>query len=213
MRKNILFLLLIGTVAVQAQNIRGKVCFEKDKSPVQFASVALLQLPDSAIVTGVITLTDGGYLLEKISQGNYFVRASFVGYRNSGKAVTIGEGQGEIDADTIFLAETTAVLSEVTVVGERLKGKEMVDRTVYAIPEVVAKTSNNGYDILKRIPQVNVDFQNNITLNGSNNCDVRRLCARYPRFLRTVRCSCRHRAGHIYAPYGYLKDSEQAKEN
>jgi outer membrane receptor protein involved in Fe transport len=55
------------------------------------------------------------------------------------------------------------------VVGERLKGKEMVDRTVYSIPEVVSKSSTNGYDLLKKIPQVNVDFQNNITLNGSSN--------------------------------------------
>ena len=45
----------------------------------------------------------------------------------------------------------------------------MVDRTVYAIPEVISKSSTNGYDILKKIPQVNVDFQNNITLNGSSN--------------------------------------------
>jgi outer membrane receptor protein involved in Fe transport len=45
----------------------------------------------------------------------------------------------------------------------------MVDRTVYAIPEVISKSSSNGYDILKKIPQVNVDFQNNITLNGSSN--------------------------------------------
>ena len=53
--------------------------------------------------------------------------------------------------------------------GERLKGKEMVDRTVYAIPAVVSKSAINGYDLLKRIPQVNVDFQNNVTLNGSSN--------------------------------------------
>ncbi|MCK7541711.1 MAG: hypothetical protein MZV63_67900 [Marinilabiliales bacterium] len=45
----------------------------------------------------------------------------------------------------------------------------MVDRTVYAIPEVVSKSSANGYDLLKKIPQVNVDFQNNVTLNGSSN--------------------------------------------
>jgi outer membrane receptor protein involved in Fe transport len=62
-----------------------------------------------------------------------------------------------------------ASLNEVTVVGERLKGKEMVDRTVYAIPSVVSKSVSNGYDLLKRIPQVNVDFQNNVTLNGSSN--------------------------------------------
>ena len=169
MRIYFALLLLFTSVAAQAQNIRGNVSLEKDKSPVQFASVALLQLPDSAMITGVISLTDGGYLLEKIKPGNYFIRASFVGYRSGGKVVTVKEGEKEIIVDTIYLAETTTALTEATVVGERLKGKEMVDRTVYSIPEVIAKSSSNGYDLLKKIPQVNVDFQNNITLNGSSN--------------------------------------------
>jgi len=78
MRKIIIGLLLTVSIAAQAQNIRGKVCFEADKTPVQFATVALLALPDSALLTGVITLTDGGYLLEKVKPGNYFVRVSFL---------------------------------------------------------------------------------------------------------------------------------------
>jgi hypothetical protein len=169
MKKYIVLVLLITSIAAQAQNIRGKVCFEKDKTPVQFATVGLVQMPDSTMITGVITLTDGGYLLEKVKPGNYYIRVSFVGYKTNAKKVLVEEGQKEIVADTIFLAETTTSLNEVTVVGERLKGKEMVDRTVYNIPPVVAKSSTNGYDILKKIPQVNVDFQNNITLNGSSN--------------------------------------------
>lgn len=170
MKKSILIVLMLAAViAAQAQNIKGKVVYEKDRTPVQFATVALHQLPDSAMTTGVITLTDGSYILEKIKPGSYFVKVSFVGYKPAGKAVTVREGQAQIVVDTIFLAETTATLNEVTVVGERLKGKEMVDRTVYSIPEVVSNTSNNGYDVLKKIPQVNVDFQNNITLNGSSN--------------------------------------------
>jgi hypothetical protein len=169
MKKYIVLVLLITSIAAQAQNIKGKVCFEKDKTPVQFATVALVQMPDSTMITGVITLTDGGYQLEKVKPGNYYIRVSFVGYETSAKKVQVGEGEKEIAVDTIFLAETTTSLNEVTVVGERLKGKEMVDRTVYSIPPVVAKSSNNGYDILKKIPQVNVDFQNNITLNGSSN--------------------------------------------
>jgi hypothetical protein len=169
MRKYIFWLLLVTSLTVQAQNIRGKVCFEKDKSPVQFATVGMIQLPDSAMITGVITLTDGGYFFEKVKPGNYFMKVSFVGYKTNGKKVTVEAGNGEIAVDTIYLAETTASLNEVTVVGERLKGKEMVDRTVYAIPQVIAKSSSNGYDILKKIPQVNVDFQNNVTLNGSSN--------------------------------------------
>jgi outer membrane receptor protein involved in Fe transport len=121
------------------------------------------------MTTGVITLTDGSYLLEKVKPGNYFIKVSFVGYKTGGKAVAVAEGTGEIAVDTIFLTEITTSLREVTVTAERIKGKEMVDRTVYAIPEVIAKSSSNGYDILKKIPQVNVDFQNNITLNGSSN--------------------------------------------
>jgi outer membrane receptor protein involved in Fe transport len=169
MKKVLFSLLLIISLTSQAQNIKGKVCYEKDKSPVQFASVALVQLPDSSMITGVITLTDGGYMLEKVKPGNYFLKASFLGYKASGKNVIVDATIKEISVDTIYLAEMTTSLKEVTVSAERIKGKEMVDRTVYAIPEVIAKSSTNGYDILKKIPQVNVDFQNNITLNGSSN--------------------------------------------
>jgi len=169
MKKPLTVLLLLASITSQAQNISGKVCFETDKSPVQFASVGLVQLPDSTITTGVITLTDGGYLLEKVKPGNYYIRISFVGFKTNGKKVVVGPGMDEIAVDTIYLTETTASLSEVTVMGERLKGKEMVDRTVYAIPSVVSKSTSNGYDLLKKIPQVNVDFQNNVTLNGSSN--------------------------------------------
>jgi outer membrane receptor protein involved in Fe transport len=169
MKKLLFWALLLTSFTAQAQNIKGKVCFEKDKLPVQFATVGLLQLPDSAMITGVITLTDGGYSFEKVKPGNYYMKVSFVGFKTNGKSVAVEAGKGDITVDTIFLAETTTSLKEVTVSAERIKGKEMVDRTVYAIPEVIAKSSSNGYDILKKIPQVNVDFQNNITLNGSSN--------------------------------------------
>jgi outer membrane receptor protein involved in Fe transport len=169
MKNIIVSLFLLISLTAQAQNIKGKVCLEKDKTPVQFASVGLVHLPDSVMITGVITLTDGGYLFEKVKSGTYFMRVSFVGYKADGKRVTVVEGGPDIVVDTIYLAEITTSLNEVTVSAERIKGKEMVDRTVYAIPEVIAKSSTNGYDILKKIPQVNVDFQNNITLNGSSN--------------------------------------------
>ena len=169
MKKYIAILLLLCSYTLQGQSIKGKVCLLKDKTPVQFASVGLCQLPDSSMLTGVITLTDGGYLFERVKPGNYYMKVSFLGYKPNGKPVTVVAGKTDITVDTIYLAETATALNEVTVVGERIKGKEMVDRTVYAIPGVIARSSSNGYDILKKIPQVNVDFQNNITLNGSSN--------------------------------------------
>jgi hypothetical protein len=167
--KSILLLIVLFPLCLQAQTIRGKVAAEKDKSPIQFASVGLEHLPDSVVITGVITLTDGGYSFEHIKPGNYVVKVRFVGYAEAKKTVTVHENDKVIEMDTLFLAESAKAIDEVTVVADRLKGKEMVDRTIYSIPPQVAKVSNNGYDILKKIPQVNVDFQNNVTLNGSSN--------------------------------------------
>lgn len=169
MKNLIVWILLLASFSAHSQNIRGKVCLSKDKSPVQFASVGLVQLPDSGMVSGSITLTDGAYLIENVKPGNYLLRVSFVGFKGEEKPVAVETGISEIVADTIFLTETTTDLGEVKVVAERLKGRELVDRTVYAVPDAIAKSSNTGYDLLKKIPQVNVDFQNNITLNGSSN--------------------------------------------
>ncbi|MFN8239737.1 MAG: outer membrane beta-barrel protein [Bacteroidales bacterium] len=170
--KRILFIglaFMILPFTIKAQDVKGIVCLAGDKSPAQFAGVGLLQLPDSSAVTGVITLTDGGYLFEKVKPGDYVVKVSFVGYSADVKKVKVGTEQNQIVVDTIFLAENATNLSEVTVVGERLKGKELVDRTIYSVPSAAAKASTTGYDLLRKIPQVNVDFQNNITLNGSSN--------------------------------------------
>jgi len=169
MRTIFLALMLVISITSQAQSIKGKVCLSGDRSAAQFAGVGLHQLPDSAVVTGVITLSEGDYTFDNVKPGNYFIKVSFVGYGADSKNVSVQTGEIVVTVDTIFLTETTTSLSEVSVVAERIKGKEMVDRTVYAVPPAMAKASNTGYDLLKKIPQVNVDFQNNITLNGSSN--------------------------------------------
>lgn len=169
MLKYIFCLLCYGSsMTLQAQSVTGYVVSAADKSPVQFASIALLQLPDSSIVTGVITDMSGKYTFENVKKGNFFVKASYVGLNPGGTRVNVN-GSSVTGADTIFLSGSSHQLGEVVVTGDRLRGTELIDRTVYSVPSEVANSSANGYELLKKIPQVQVDFQNNITLNGSSN--------------------------------------------
>lgn len=169
MKKLVVLALLLASLTASAQNISGLVLANKDKSPVPYASVALLQLPDSSIITGVITLGGGEFTFENIKPGKYFVKVGYLGYAPNGRSVELTSQKPKVVLDTIFLNESTQSIDEVTVTGERLKGQELVDRTVYSIPASVAQSSSNGYEILKKIPQVQVDFQNNVTMNGSTN--------------------------------------------
>jgi hypothetical protein len=171
MKKIILLLSVAVLVSFtsKSQTIKGFVLSGKDHSAIEFATVALLKLPDSTLVTGTQTQADGTYSFSPVKPGRYFVKANFLGYTPAGKSIAVNSNNGIVLADTILMNETSKQIEQVVVNGDKIKGKEMVDRTVFAIPSAVAKTSSNGYDVLKKIPSVQVDFQNNITLNGSGN--------------------------------------------
>nr|MCU0408167.1 carboxypeptidase regulatory-like domain-containing protein [Bacteroidales bacterium] len=80
MKRFLIGMMLAVSASVQAQNISGRVFLAGDRSPAQFAGVGLHQLPDSGVVSGVITLSDGDYTFENVKPGSYFIKVSFVGY-------------------------------------------------------------------------------------------------------------------------------------
>ena len=165
---SILLLVIFCIIKANGQSITGIVCSKKDRTPVEFATVSLLHLPDSSIVTGVTTQANGGFEFGSLKVGKYYIRVNSISYLPTGKQVNLNASV-KVTVDTLFLKEASTQIAEVTVKGSRIEAKELVDRTIYNIPSDIAKTSTNGYDVLKKIPQVQVDFNNNITLNGSTN--------------------------------------------
>lgn len=153
----------------QAGTIKGVVASEKEKTAIDYATIALLKLPDSTILTGISAQNGGKFIFENVTPGQYYLKASFVGYINTGEEIQMKAGDKIIRVDTIFLRETTKQIGDVVVIGHKIEGKELVDRTVYSIPVEVSKSSPNAYDLLKKVPSIQVDYNDNITLNGSSN--------------------------------------------
>ena len=141
-----LLLLVIPSIVVKAQSIKGIVYLSQEKSPAQFSQVALLHLPDSAIVSNTSTKADGSFLFTGVKTGNYFIKASYLGCKPGGKTTSIAPGSAMVQMDTITLVPSSTQLSEVKVTGEKIKATELVDRTVYTIPEDLSKSSLNGYE-------------------------------------------------------------------
>jgi hypothetical protein len=161
---------MAGTNETDNGSITGRVVDDSTSAPVSYASVALLNAADSSLFTGVITDNTGKFQFDNIPYGKYSLRITFVGY----KPVTIKNLELSRQNKLVNLQETKMIedyqtLKEAVIVGQRLKGEEKTDRTVYTLNDDIRKASLNGLDALKHIPAVSVDFQNNVALEGQSN--------------------------------------------
>ncbi len=167
-------LMVLPGFAVYAEtengSITGIIVDDSTTAPVSYASVALLSAADSSILNGMITNDQGKFQFTDLPYGKYNLKVTFVGYKPVLiKDLEVSRQNKTIDLQNLKIQEDFKKLEEAVIVGQRLKGEEKVDRTVFTINDDVRKASTTALDALKHIPSVTVDFQNNVSLEGSSN--------------------------------------------
>ncbi len=168
-------LLIISLVSIHATEIEkgiitGKITDTRTQEPIAYASVALVDAADSAIITGTISDEQGRFLMADIPYGKYSLRVSFMGYSPVHvDDIELSKKNRQVELSNLKLAEEITAIGEAVVVRERLKGEEKIDRTVFTLNDDIRKSSTSGLDVLKHIPSVTVDFMENVTLEGQSN--------------------------------------------
>ena len=174
MNKILIVLLFLVAVNLHArQVITGSLTDKETAKPVEGASVALLQLPDSITVEMSKTNSDGLFAFYKADTvKTYCVRVKHLVYKTTLIAVPKKKGM-MINLGAIALEPNTYSFKEVVVNGSKIKVTELGDRTIYGIPDGIKKTSTDGLDVLRKVPSVQVDYLNeNITVNGKSNIKI-----------------------------------------
>src|SRR5208283_6016026 len=105
------------------QTIKGWVFSAKDKTPVEYATVSILHLPDSSVVKGVSTEATGAFLIDDLKTGSYYLRVTSLGLQTKGKSVVLKPDLKTVSVDTIFMMDASKQIAEVVVTGEKIKGK------------------------------------------------------------------------------------------
>jgi hypothetical protein len=167
------FLALSFTASAQSPasgSIKGKIADKKSAKAIEFATVALYQMPDSVLVTGTKTDLNGAYELKNLKPGNYLIKINYLGYQSQRiDNINLTKDKMNLELPALVLEEKSQMLNEVKVEAERLKGTTEADKTVYSVSDKIAATAHSGIDLLKQVPAVQVDFQNNISLEGQSN--------------------------------------------
>lgn len=169
----ILLCLVAGNLNAR-QVITGKLTDKETVKPVEAASVELLQLPDSIMVEAITTNSEGSFIFYKGDTAkSYCLRIKHVSYKTVILHVAKKTGSMINNVGAIVLEPAVVGIKEIVVGGSKILVTELPDRTVYAIPEGIKKTSTDGLDVLRKIPSVQVDYLNeNITVEGKTNIKI-----------------------------------------
>ncbi len=165
----IITILLCAFIDLSAQEnatIAGKLVNKNNHESIPFANVCLFSASDLKLIYGIVVDTSGCFVISGIQTGNYMLKATMIGYDPVTMNINV-IGKTRYDVGTLFMNQTNTILGETIVTAERLKGRSEKDKTAYFITRNMSESSNNGLDIIKLIPGVQVDLMRNISLDGS----------------------------------------------
>ncbi len=161
-----LLMMLIGrSLAAQSPiTLSGTVADKDTGEPIPFVHIALMDSSAENLLTGTVSDIDGIFTLTHSFSGNAVLRFSSIGYETEYKPVHAANE--EIDFGEISLAFASLSHEAITVVGE-VTARTAAGRTSYYLNDTMEKSAASGMDVLKMIPGIQVDFMQNVSLEGS----------------------------------------------
>jgi ferric enterobactin receptor len=163
-----LVICLLGASVSFAQNffVKGRVMDAKSQSPVEYASVVLLKMNDSALVAGSVSAVNGAFEIKKVIPGSYQLRITFLGYETRFiKNITVNSAG--LDLGIIQLNPSSGMLREVGVSGGKLNNLNKIDKQRYDAGQFEAAKGGSAIDVIKNLPSVAVNSQGDITMRGA----------------------------------------------
>lgn len=145
--------------------IKGYVYDNNSKTPLEGVSVQLIK-PDSSISGGAGTDATGYFIIENIAQGRYRLILSIAGYNRKGTNINLTDAsQKIIDLDTIYMNSGTET-EEIVVEGEKSFIEFDAEKKIFNVENNMNVTGGTVIDVLKNLPSISVDIDNNVSLRG-----------------------------------------------
>lgn len=156
-----------------AKNISGVVLDSASATALPFANITLHNKLDSLFVTGISTGTDGTFSLNNISDGNYYLKVSFVGYNTKFvPSINISNNKPQVNLGKITLSKTAYEISGAEVVGDKVSEELHLDKKVINVSQNLNAQGGTALDVLQNQPSVRVDPDGTVYLRGSTNFKV-----------------------------------------
>lgn len=171
----ILVAMLCSALMINAQQgagqgkISGRVVDSNTGKTIDHASIGLLN-QDNKEINGTTSNEKGEFSMDHIASGTYKVAVFYAGYKNKTTAdVQLGDNNAVVALGDIPLANGETAIEGVTIVGKKAVIENKVDKIVFNAANDVTSQNGAAIDVLRKVPQVTVDVDGNVELQGNAN--------------------------------------------
>jgi outer membrane receptor protein involved in Fe transport len=158
-----------GSPGAAQGSVSGIVVDGATGTPLPVATVAIRSSRDSSLVTGTLAAKDGSFSASGLRPGRYYARISYVGYATRFIDIAITPGSPQVDLGKVELSTDASVKPDVVVSAQREFMTVAIDRTIYRTADMPVVAGGSATDVLRNVPQVDVDIDGNVSLRGSQN--------------------------------------------
>ncbi|MDH6305353.1 hypothetical protein M2459_002453 [Parabacteroides sp. PF5-5] len=146
--------------------IKGTVVEEGTSTPVEQATVRLLNVRDSTMINGVASSRNGTFSLKNVKPGDYLLHISFIGFEPLYQPLQITGRTASVDVGKLELSDGSILLGEAVVIGKAAEVVVRNDTIEYNADSYKVTEGSVLEDLLKKMPGVEVDSEGKITVNG-----------------------------------------------
>jgi outer membrane receptor protein involved in Fe transport len=168
------FLLIISALSAIAQppspgRVYGTVTDAVNGLPLEYATIVLRNMKDST-TTGGLTDEMGRFNIEPVKYGMYNIEISYLGYDSyKQQMLKIFPPTQVMNLGVLKLAESSAELEAVTIVGEKNMFQLGAEKKVFNVEKNAMAAGGTAIEALKQIPTVDVSLTGDISMRGSEN--------------------------------------------
>lgn len=172
-------LILMFALCAKAQNtqhsytITGVVADSVTHEGEPYATLTIARA-DSAAKPVKQALTDikGRFSISSSGTGSYLLMVRSMGRKPMQRAYTVDATTRTIDLGTLLLQDGGNQLETVEVVAYKPLVKADVDKIAYSVEDDPEANTNTVIEMLKKVPMVTVDGQDNIRVNGNSSFKI-----------------------------------------
>ncbi|HWY09807.1 MAG TPA: outer membrane beta-barrel protein [Bacteroidia bacterium] len=166
----LIVLIFISTLSFSQNLIKGTVT-DSTQNVVQYCPMALMNAKDSSQVKGNISDSTGFFIFEKVKPGGYFIKFTAVNFKAATSGTFTVDSLSQITLPAQILKTEGVNLKEVSIAVYKPAIEFKKGVIVMNVENDILAKGNTVFELLKRVPGVMIDAQNNITVNGLS--DVR----------------------------------------